>query len=145
MLLRGFLIIPPESTSHGLAQNMARHPGPLGVFFRRQARRKCWNIAVCATAHKLVTIAWLMLRNNEPYRYANPSTKQQKLSRLRVAVTGKLRKPERKGRQPGVKNGANPPPSCRQSAKPTNRKACRQLTASNNCHRESSVSSSHSA
>lgn len=91
------------------AQNMARHPGPLGVFFRRLAKRKCWNIAVCATARKLVTIAWLMLKHNEPYRYANPSTTQQKLSRLRVAVTGEHRKPDRKGRRPGVKNGAAPP------------------------------------
>ncbi len=50
-----------------------------------------------------------MLKNNEPYRYANPSTTQQKLSRLRVAVTGELRKPEHKGRSPGVKNGENLP------------------------------------
>lgn len=91
------------------AQNMARQAGPLGVFFRRLAKRKCWNVAVCATARKLVGIAWLMLKNNEPYRYANPATTQQKLSRLRVAVTGELRKPEHKGRRPGVKNGANPP------------------------------------
>ncbi len=91
------------------AQNMSRQPGPLGVFFRRLAKRKCWNVAVCATARKLVGIAWLMLKNNEPYRYANPATTQQKLSRLRVAVTGKIRKPEHKGRRPGVKNGANPP------------------------------------
>lgn len=91
------------------AQNMGRQAGPLGVFFRRLAKRKCWNVAVCATARKLVGVAWLMLKNNEPYRYANPSTTQQKLSRLRVAVTGELRKPDRKGRRPGVKNGANPP------------------------------------
>jgi transposase len=90
------------------AQNIARHPGPLGVAFRRLAKRKCWNVAVCATARKLVTIAWLMLKNNEPYRYANPTTTQQKLSRLRVAVTGEQRKPELRGRRPGVKNGANP-------------------------------------
>jgi transposase len=91
------------------AQNMARQPGPVGVFFRRLAKRKCWNVAVCATSRKLVTIAWLMLKNNEPYRYANPATTQRKLSRLRVAVTGELRTPEHKGRRPGVKNGANPP------------------------------------
>jgi transposase len=91
------------------AQNMGRQAGPLGVFFRRLAKRKCWNVAVCATARKLVGVAWLMLKNNEPYRYANPATTQQKLSRLRVAVTGELRKPDHKGRRPGVKNGANPP------------------------------------
>ncbi len=91
------------------AQNMARHPGPLGVFFRRLAKKKCWNVAVCATARKLVVIAWLMLKNNEPYRYAHPATTQQKLSRLRVAATGMTRKPKQKGRRPGVKNGQNPP------------------------------------
>ncbi len=109
------------------AQNMARQPGPLGVFFRRLAKRKCWNVAVCATARKLVGVAWLMLKNNEPNRYANPATTQRKLSRLRVAVTGELRKPEHKGRRRGVKNGANPPsrltPSlgqvCQQEGLPT--------------------------
>ncbi len=91
------------------AQNMARQPGPLGIAFRQLAKRKCWNVAVCATARKLVTIAWLMLKNNEPYRYANPTITQRKLSRLRVAVTGEQRQPEHKGRRPGVKNHANPP------------------------------------
>lgn len=91
------------------AQNMARHPGPLGVFFRRLAKRKSWNIAVCATARKLVTIAWLMLKNNEPYRYACPTTTQRKLSRLRVAVTSEHRKAERKGPLPGQKQGAYHP------------------------------------
>lgn len=91
------------------AQNMSRHPGPVGVFFRRLAKRKTWNIAVCATARKLVVIAWLMLKNNEPYRYAHPTTTQQKLSRLRMAVTGQTRQPQHKGRRPGVKNGQHPP------------------------------------
>jgi hypothetical protein len=90
------------------AQNMARHPGPLGIFFRRLAKRKCWNVAVCATARKLVTIAWLMLQHNEPYRYANPTTTQQKLSRLRVAITKEHRQAEHKGRRPGTRNGAQP-------------------------------------
>ena len=91
------------------AQNMARHPGPLGVFFRRLAKRKTWNVAVCATARKLVVIAWLMLKNNEPYRYANPTTTQQKLSRLRMAATGKAREAKRRGRRPGAKNGQHGP------------------------------------
>jgi len=33
---------------------------------------------------------------------------QQKLTRLRVAVTGQQRKAEHKGRRPGVKKGQNP-------------------------------------
>jgi len=80
------------------AQQVARHPGPLGVFFRRLAKRKNRNVAVVATARKLVTISWHMLKNNEPYRYAQPKTVDAKLSRLRVKATGQKKKTgERKG------------------------------------------------
>jgi transposase len=72
------------------AQHVARHPGPLGVFFRRLAQKKNRNVAVVATARKLVTIAWHMLKNNEPYRYAQPRPTEAKLSRVRVAA-GKRR------------------------------------------------------
>ncbi len=90
--------ITKQGSSHGrwmliqAAQHVALHPGPLGVFFRRLARKKNRNVAVVATARKLVTIAWHMLRNNEPYRYAQPQTVQAKYSRLRVRVTGRKRK-----------------------------------------------------
>jgi transposase len=68
------------------AQHLGSHPGPLGVFFRRLMKRKNRNLAVVATARKLVVIAWLMLKNNEPYRYALPRPTERKLSRLRVAA-----------------------------------------------------------
>lgn len=74
------------------AQHIDRHPGPLGVFFRRIAKKKSRNVAVVATARKLVTIAWHMLKNNEPYRYAVSSTLEAKLARLRIRVTGQKRK-----------------------------------------------------
>lgn len=74
------------------AQHLDKHPGPLGVFFRRLAARKNRNVAVVATARKLVLIAWHMLRNNEPYRYAQPKTVQAKLSKLRVTATGRKRR-----------------------------------------------------
>lgn len=74
------------------AQSVGRHPGPLGHFFRKITRRKCRNVAVVATARKLVTIAWHMLKNNEPYRYALPLSTQTKLSTLRVQATGQRRK-----------------------------------------------------
>jgi transposase len=74
------------------AQHLAVHPGPLGHFFRRLAQRKNRNVAVVATARKLVTIAWRMLQNNEPYRYAQPRTTEAKLSRLRIRATGQKRK-----------------------------------------------------
>lgn len=74
------------------AQQVGRHPGPLGLFFRRLAKRKNRNIAVVATARKLVTIAWHMLINQEPYRYAQPKTVAAKLSRLRIRATGRKNK-----------------------------------------------------
>lgn len=74
------------------AQHLDRHPGPLGVFFRRLAHKKNRNIAVVATARKLVTISWHMLKNNEPYRYALPKASKAKFDRLRIRATGKRRK-----------------------------------------------------
>jgi transposase len=74
------------------AQHLDRHPGPLGVFFRRLAARKNRNVAVVATARKLVLVAWHMLKNNEPYRYAQPKTVQAKLAKLRVTATGRRRR-----------------------------------------------------
>jgi transposase len=74
------------------AQHVRLHPGPLGVFFRRLAKKKNYNVAVVAAARKLVVIAWHMLTNNEPYRYAQPRSTETKLSRLRVKATGQRRK-----------------------------------------------------
>lgn len=74
------------------AQHVASHPGPLGVFFRRLAKKKSRNVAVVATARKLVVIAWHMLTHSEPYRYALPRTTQTKLAKLRVETTGKRRR-----------------------------------------------------
>ena len=74
------------------AQRIGIHPGPLGAFFRKLARRKNRNVAVVATARKLVTIAWHMLKNKEPYRYATPRATEDKLASLRVKATGEKRK-----------------------------------------------------
>jgi transposase len=64
------------------AQQVARHPGPLGGFFRRLAKRKNRNVAITAVARKLVTVAFLMLKNNEPYRYARPELMQEKFAKV---------------------------------------------------------------
>lgn len=74
------------------AQHLGAHPGPLGVFFRRLAKKKNRNIAVVATARKLVVIAWHMLKKNEPYRYAQPKATEAKLAKLRVKATGKRKR-----------------------------------------------------
>jgi transposase len=80
-------------------QHLATNPGPLGVFYRRLCKRKNRNVAVTAAARKLVTIAYLMLKHNEPYRYAIPQATDRKLSRVRFASTGVRRKAERTPRR----------------------------------------------
>jgi transposase len=96
------------------AQHFASNPGPLGGFFRRLAKKKNRNVAVVATARKLVTIAWHMLKNNEPYRYAEPRSTQTKLSRLRVRATNTKRRtgPE-KGSKRSASYGTDPSPTRR--------------------------------
>lgn len=80
------------------AAHMAgRHPGPIGVAFRRLCKRKNHNVAVVACARKLARIAWLMLSSGEPYRYALPDTTRAKLAKLRRAA-GEKRKPVRRNR-----------------------------------------------
>lgn len=88
------------------AQAVRKHPGPLGHFFRKLAKKKNHNVAVVATARKLVVIAWHMLMTNEPYRYAQPRATEDKLAALRVRATGERRRggaPKGKpvGRLPG--------------------------------------------
>jgi transposase len=73
------------------AQHASRHAGPIGVSFRRLCRRKNRNVAIVACARKLARIAWMMLRNDEPYRYAMPASTRSKLARLRVRATGQRR------------------------------------------------------
>ena len=80
-------------------QHVARHPGPLGAFFRRLAKRKNRQVAIIAVARKLVTIAYLMLKNNEPYRYAKPKLMAEKFTALDRAASGKAAKSRK--RKPG--------------------------------------------
>ncbi len=74
------------------AQHLQKNPGPLGAFFRRLKTKKNHNVAVVAAARKMATIAWWMLKNDEPYRYAQPRTTQGKLARLRIRATQSRRK-----------------------------------------------------
>lgn len=66
------------------AQHASRHLGPLGAFFRRLTKRKNWSVAITSVARKLVTIAYLMLKNNEPYRYARPDLMREKFGKLKI-------------------------------------------------------------
>jgi transposase len=90
------------------ARQVARHPGPLGVFFRRLCARKNHQVAVVATARKMVTIGFLMLKHHQPYRYSLPAPTQRKLAALRIQGSnqrrpkGKARLPVER-REPGVR------------------------------------------
>jgi transposase len=64
-------------------QAASDHPGPIGAFLRRLRKRRKYTVAVIATARKLVTVAYLMLKNNEPYRYAKPDVVRRKLTDCR--------------------------------------------------------------
>jgi transposase len=90
------------------AQHLDKHPGPLGHFFRRLLKKKNRNVAVVAGARKLAMIGWLMLKSNEPYRYAIPRSTENKLAKLRVKATGQRRK---SGPPKGVKVQPKLPPA----------------------------------
>lgn len=87
---RGSITKAGSSTTRAMltqaAQHASEHPGPLGAFFRRLKKRKARNVAIVATARKLVTIAYLMLKNNEPYRYAQPDRVRAKLRHVARAA-----------------------------------------------------------
>jgi transposase len=107
------------------AQAVGRHPGPLGHFFRRLAQKKTRNVAVVATARKLVVIGWHMLMKNEPYRYAQPLTTETKLQKLRVQATGERRKR-------GPAKGTFAKPKCQPGVKTRTIKPLAQVLAEEN-------------
>lgn len=77
------------------AQNLNRHNGPLGVFVRRIIAKKGWCTGVIAGARKMAVLCYHMLKNKEPYRYADASSAACKLRRLRHRVTGERKQPQR--------------------------------------------------
>lgn len=82
------------------AHAVRAHPGPLGYFFRRLKKRKPHNVVAVAVAHKLALLAWHVLTQGQPYRYALPQATEKKLRNLRIQATGEKR---RGGTGPGTK------------------------------------------
>ena len=87
------------------AQHAGTHPGPVGAFFRRVSKRRSRNVAVVATARKLATIAYRILKHGEPYRYADPQQVKEKLAKVRLAGGGPKRKRGRSA-EPAPTEGA---------------------------------------
>ena len=59
-------------------------------------------MAITAVARKLVTVAFLMLKNNEPYRYARPERIRAKFRELQAAATGQVGPRARGKVKPGL-------------------------------------------
>jgi transposase len=66
------------------AWTAARTPGPLHAFHDRVRARRGQQVAVVATARKLATPAWHMLRTEQDYAYGRPSLTRIKLRRLEL-------------------------------------------------------------
>lgn len=64
------------------AQSIAMSSSPLTATYHRVRRKKGHNVAVTALARKLVVLAWHMLKNKEPYRYAPVARTRYKLKRV---------------------------------------------------------------
>lgn len=77
------------------AHHLQTHQGPLGEFYRRLRAKKHGSIAAVAAARKIAEVAFHMLTNNEPYRYAKPDRTQTKLNNLHKQASGTPR-PRRK-------------------------------------------------
>ena len=116
------------------AHHLRTHPGPLGVFFRRVANRRGYNVAVVATARKLGVSAWHRLKTKEPYRYAQPQTGEDKLEQLRVTATGEQRK---RGYPKGMPRPVTYGSGCTVSAlwaRSVSALRCRRPKSSRRCH-----------
>ena len=77
------------------AHHAKQHPGPLGAFYRRLKDRKHGSVAAVATARKMAEIAYHMLTNGEPYRYAQPQRTQSKLNDVSRRAGARRESPQR--------------------------------------------------
>jgi transposase len=73
----------------------ARTPGPLRAFFERVRARRGVQIAIVATARKLVCLCWTMIERGEDYAFARPSLTDKK----RRALELRAGMPARQGRK----------------------------------------------
>ena len=73
----------------------ARTPGPLRAFFERIRSRRGMQIAVVATARKLVCLCWTMIERDEDYAFARPTLTDKKLRALELRAG----QPSRRGKK----------------------------------------------
>jgi transposase len=68
------------------AFSAARTPGPLRAFYRRVSQRRGTQVAVVATARKMVVLCWHLVTKGEDYAFAPPSLIAHKRRRLELAA-----------------------------------------------------------
>jgi hypothetical protein len=73
----------------------AKIPGPLRAFFQRVRARRGTQIAIVATARKLVCLCWTMIDRGEDYAFARQSLTDKKLRALELRAG----MPPRRGRK----------------------------------------------
>ena len=62
----------------------AKIPGPLRAFYQRVCARRGTQIAIVATARKLVCLCWTMIERGEDYAFARQSLTDKKLRALEL-------------------------------------------------------------
>jgi transposase len=63
-----------------------RAPGPLRAFYQRVRARRGHQIAIVASARKLVCLFWCPLTRQQDYAYGQPSLTRKKLRRLEITA-----------------------------------------------------------
>jgi transposase len=89
------------------AWSAARTPGPLRAFYQRVANRRGVQVAVVATARKLVVVCWHLVNSGQDYAYARPSLVARKRRTL------ELRAGARSARGYGSKSSRSSPAAVR--------------------------------
>jgi transposase len=82
------------------ALSAAKIPGPLRAFFERVRSRRGTQIAIVATARKLVCLCWTMIDRGEDYAFARQSLTDKKLRALELRAG----MPSRRGRKGAAAN-----------------------------------------
>jgi hypothetical protein len=68
------------------AWSAARAAGPLRAFYRRINARRGFQVAVVATARKMVVLCWHLVTKNEDYAFARPALNAHKRRKLELAA-----------------------------------------------------------
>jgi hypothetical protein len=70
------------------AWSAARTPGPLRAFYQGVANRRGVQVAVVATARKLVVVCWHLVNSGQDYAYVRPSlvTRKRRTLELRAGA-----------------------------------------------------------